>query len=81
MSAEEKAYYFTYGSNMLSDRFFVANQGIKKGIGTLKNYMLGFNKPVSDWDGAVTTIIKKKGGTVLGAIWEVDERHIKSLDE
>lgn len=81
MSAEEKTYYFSYGSNMLSDRFFISNKGIRRGMGTLKDYMLGFNKQVPAWNGAVATIIKKKGGTILGTVWEVDERYIKSLDE
>lgn len=80
MSTGKKAHYFAYGSNMLSDRFLLSNKGTRKGTGTLKDYMLGFNKLVLPWNGGVATIIKKKGGTILGAVWEIDEEYIKTLD-
>lgn len=66
---------------MLSDRFLIENQGSRKGAGTLKDYMLGFNKLVMNWEGGVATIIKKKGATTMGAVWEVDEECISSLDK
>uniref|UniRef100_T1GGE0 Gamma-glutamylcyclotransferase AIG2-like domain-containing protein n=1 Tax=Megaselia scalaris TaxID=36166 RepID=T1GGE0_MEGSC len=56
------------------------NQGTRKGIGTLKDYMLGFNSWINVWDGGVATIMKKPGRNVMGAIWEIDLDLIKSLD-
>lgn len=75
-----KVNYFAYGSNLLSDRFLMKNQGTRKGIGTLKDYMLGFNSWINVWDGGVATIMKKPGRNVMGAIWEIDLDLIKSLD-
>ncbi|KAL5292403.1 GGCT.2 family protein [Megaselia abdita] len=80
MSTGKKIYYFAYGSNMLSDRFFVSNKGTRKGPGILNDFMLGFNAFVSGWNGGVVAIIRKKGSIVEGAVWEVDEESIKTLD-
>lgn len=82
MSSEIKPkYYFAYGSNMLSGRFFVNNKGNRHGTGILKDYMIGFNKLVRAWNGGVATILKKEGSFVEGCIWEVDQDSLKSLDE
>ncbi|KAL5292400.1 GGCT.2 family protein [Megaselia abdita] len=81
MSTGKKSYYFAYGSNMLSDRFFVSNKGTRKEPGTLNDFMLGFNAFVSGWNGGVVTIIRKKGSIVRGAVWEVDEESINTLDK
>lgn len=82
MTAEtEVHYYFAYGSNMLADRFLLSNQGTRKGVGTLKDYCLGFNLPLPEhWGGTVATVIKKKGASVQGVVWEIDETGIKTLD-
>lgn len=72
--------YFAYGSNLLAERFFINNKGTRLGTGKLMDYSLGFNLPDEYWAGNVATIMPKKGGHVMGAIWVVAS-DISLLDE
>lgn len=74
--------YFAYGSNLLMQRIHINNPSAKRaGIGKLKNYRLDFNTYAARWRGAVATIVPTKDSYVWGAIWEIEQKDMASLDE
>ncbi|CAL4101429.1 unnamed protein product [Meganyctiphanes norvegica] len=74
--------YFAYGSNLLTDRIHVNNPSARKvDVGKLKDYCLGFDYFSQRWKGAAATIMKEKGQHMYGVLWELDDEHMKSLDE
>ncbi|XP_044743554.1 gamma-glutamylcyclotransferase-like [Chrysoperla carnea] len=76
-----KFLYFAYGSNLLSKRIHLKNpSAVRKGVGKLKDYRLDFINYSSRWKGAAATIVPTPGHTVWGAIWELDDIHLASLD-
>ncbi|XP_065165290.1 gamma-glutamylcyclotransferase-like [Atheta coriaria] len=73
--------YFAYGSNLLTKRLHVQNpSAVKRGCGKLKDFQLDFNYYSKRWKGAAATIVPKEGAYVWGAIYEIDNEHIPSLD-
>ncbi|XP_044743463.1 gamma-glutamylcyclotransferase-like [Chrysoperla carnea] len=76
-----KFLYFAYGSNLLSKRIHLKNpSAVRKCVGKLKDYRLDFMHYSNRWKGAAATIVPTPGHTVWGAIWELDDSHLASLD-
>ncbi|GAB0086328.1 Gamma-glutamylcyclotransferase [Sergentomyia squamirostris] len=77
-----KFLYFAYGSNLLAKRIHIKNPtAVRKDIGQLKNYRLDFYYYATRWGGAPSTVIESSGGSVWGAIWEIDMENMDSLDK
>ncbi|EFA09461.1 gamma-glutamylcyclotransferase isoform X2 [Tribolium castaneum] len=73
--------YFAYGSNLLAKRIHINNpSAVRVGIGKLMNYQLDFLTYSERWHGASATIVKNDRRHVWGAIWEIDLKHMESLD-
>ncbi|KAG6794618.1 gamma-glutamylcyclotransferase [Apis mellifera caucasica] len=76
-----KFLYFAYGSNMLMKRIHINNPtAIRKDIGFLKNFRLDFLTHSKRWGGCSATIVPTKDYVVWGAIWELDECNMCTLD-
>lgn len=74
--------YFAYGSNLLQKRIHINNPSAERtGIGKLNNYRLDFITYSNRWKGASATIVPRKEICVWGAIWEIDNEHMSSLDD
>ncbi|KAH8334790.1 hypothetical protein KR074_003647, partial [Drosophila pseudoananassae] len=75
-------YYFGFGSNMLASRIHIQNPTAKRiGAGKLENYRLDFHTGSKKWLGAPATIVATPGAHVYGAIWEIDMKNLKDLDD
>lgn len=73
--------YFAYGSNLLAKRIHINNPtAVRVGIAKLKNYRLDFNYKSIRWQGAAATIVPDKGKHLWGALWEIDNVNMESLD-
>ncbi len=75
-------YYFAYGSNL--DRKQISGrcpEAKPKFIATLPNYKLIFTGWDRKWRGGVASIKPYKGEKVIGAIYEISERDLRSLDK
>ncbi|XP_044743555.1 gamma-glutamylcyclotransferase-like [Chrysoperla carnea] len=76
-----KLLYFAYASNLLSKRIHFTNpSAVRKCVGKLKDYRLDFGHYSNRWKGAGATIVPTPGHTVWGAIWELDDSLLASLD-
>ncbi|CAH0554567.1 unnamed protein product [Brassicogethes aeneus] len=76
-----KFLYFAYGSNLLAQRIHINNPSAQRaGIGKLKDYQLDFITYSKRWRGASATIVNKTGSHVWGALWQIDNTHMESLD-
>lgn len=74
--------YFAYGSNMLAKRMHMNNpSSVRRNIGYIEGYILDFGTMSKIWGGATATLVEKKNSIVWGAIWEVDNCHLATLDE
>uniref|UniRef100_A0A6M2DP07 gamma-glutamylcyclotransferase n=1 Tax=Xenopsylla cheopis TaxID=163159 RepID=A0A6M2DP07_XENCH len=74
--------YFAYGSNLLAKRIHINNPtAVRKDIGKLLDYCLDFNKYSDKWGGASATVVPKVGEHVWGAIWEIENKNLASLDK
>jgi len=73
--------YFAYGSN-LSHKQMLARCPKAKffKVATLANYSRQFDGHSERWGGAVANIIPTKNSSVTGALFEIDDEHLKSLD-
>ncbi|XP_022914958.1 gamma-glutamylcyclotransferase-like [Onthophagus taurus] len=73
--------YFAYGSNLLSKRIHINNpSAVLVGPGKLLDHRLDFLTYSKRWGGASATIVPMKNSHVWGAIWEIDNDHMKCLD-
>ncbi|XP_046662516.1 gamma-glutamylcyclotransferase-like [Homalodisca vitripennis] len=73
--------YFAYGSNLLMKRIHINNPSASRiGIGKLKHYRLDFNYKSKRWGGAAATIVPDSGSCVWGAMWEIHNDNMSSLD-
>ncbi|XP_043508732.1 gamma-glutamylcyclotransferase-like [Frieseomelitta varia] len=76
-----KFLYFAYGSNMLTQRIHINNStAVRKDIGFLKNFRLDFITHSKRWGGCSATIVPTEDYVVWGAIWELNECNICTLD-
>ena len=74
--------YFGYGSNLFSERIHINNPSAKKvSIARLDDYKLSFGNFSKGWGGASATIKPQKGSHVWGVVWEIDVKHLPSLDK
>lgn len=70
--------YVAYGSNLNKEQMFYRCPGAKVVYtGVIKDYKLVYRGSKT---GAYATIIPKKGEHVPVAIWEINDRHERSLD-
>jgi gamma-glutamylcyclotransferase len=77
-------WYFTYGSNLLSDQMVARTGPIRTGderprIARLPNYRLVFN--VLGDDGCIYANIAQPGNGVLGVVYRCGEDALEKLDE
>lgn len=73
--------YFSYGSNLYEKRIHVNNPSARRrGSGLVKEYRLDFHYYSERWKGAVATVVPDKEENVWGAIWEIGNEHMESLD-
>ena len=74
-------FYFVYGSNMKRSRI-EERVGIvvDRGIATMRDYSIAFNKQSKDGTGK-TNIIPAKQKDVLGVVYELSEDQLKVLDK
>ncbi|GAG35677.1 unnamed protein product [marine sediment metagenome] len=74
-------YYFAYASNLsrkqMSHR---CDDSQPKFVATLPNHKLIFAGRSKDWNGGVASIKPCKGEKVIGAIYEISEQCLRSLD-
>jgi gamma-glutamylcyclotransferase len=75
-------YYFAYGSNLgrkqMSERCHDAKP---KFVATLPNYKLIFAGWSRKWRGGVASIKPFRDGKVIGGVYEISERDLRSLDK
>ena len=75
-------YYFAYGSNLgrkqMSERCHDAKPRF---VATLLNYKLIFAGWSRKWRGGVASIKPFRDGKVIGGVYEVSERDLRSLDK
>lgn len=58
----------------------ISIQIAKKPIIHLQNFQLDFATYSNRWKGCSATIVAKKDSVVWGALWEIDNVHLESLD-
>ena len=75
-------YYSAYGSNLgrkqMSERCLDAKP---KFVATLLNYKLIFAGWSRKWRGGIASIKPSRDGKVIGGVYEVSERDLRSLDK
>ena len=77
-----KFLYFGFGSNLFTERIHINNpSAVKVSIARLDNYQLSFGNFSRGWGGASATIKPKSGAHVWGVVWEIDLKHLPSLDK
>jgi len=75
-------YYFAYASNLSHKRMLERCSDCKpKFTATLHHYKLIFTGWSRKWHGGVATIRASRGSRVMGGIYEISERCLRSLDE
>ena len=75
-------YYFAYASNLSQKRMLERCPDCKpKFTATLHNYKLIFTGWSRQWHGGVATIRASQGSRVMGGVYEISERCLRSLDE
>ena len=75
-------YYFAYASNLSHKRMLERCPDCKpKFTATLRNYKLIFTGWSRNWHGGVATIRASRDSRVMGAVYEISERCLRSLDE
>ncbi|KAG5884656.1 hypothetical protein JTB14_005400 [Gonioctena quinquepunctata] len=77
-----KIMYFAFGSNLSTARMHVFNpNAVRVGIGKLDDYQVDFVAYSKIWKGYAATIVPKKDAHVWGAIWEIKDEDLESLDK
>lgn len=77
-----RSLYFAYGSNLHLRQFARRCPGAKPaGRARLPDYSLAFTRYSTKRKGGVADIVPEPGGEVWGALYEVDETHLASLDQ
>lgn len=67
---------------MLTKRIHINNPtAVRKDIGFLKDYRLDFLTYSKRWGGCSATIVPTENYVVWGAVWELDECNMCTLDE
>ncbi|XP_058807605.1 gamma-glutamylcyclotransferase-like isoform X2 [Phymastichus coffea] len=80
--AQKSFMYFSYGSNMQSDRIHKNSPSAKqKGIGKIDDYRLDFIRYSDNWHGCSATIVPSRSSEVWGVIWEIDMKDMPNLDK
>lgn len=75
-------YYFAYASNLSHKRMLERCPDCKpKFTATLHHYKLIFCGWSRKWHGGVATIRAFRGGRVMGGVYEISEKCLRSLDE
>jgi len=75
-------YYFAYASNLSHKHMLERCPDCKpKFTATLHNYKLIFIGWTRKWHGGVATIRASRGSRVIGGVYEISERCLRSLDE
>ena len=75
-------YYFAYASNLSHKRMLERCPDCKpKFTATLRNYKLIFTGWSRKWHGGAATIRASRGSRVMGGVYEISERCLRSLDE
>ncbi|XP_065341802.1 gamma-glutamylcyclotransferase-like isoform X2 [Cloeon dipterum] len=81
VAARGKFLYFAYGSNLLDKRIHINNpSAVRKTHAKLEGYRLDFAGFSRRWGGAVATIEPQTNTHMWGAVWELGNEHIESLD-
>jgi gamma-glutamylcyclotransferase (GGCT)/AIG2-like uncharacterized protein YtfP len=74
--------YFAYGSNLHLRQFARRCPGASAvGRARLPAHRLSFTRYSTKRKGGVADIVPEEGATVWGALYEVEEHHLASLDE
>ena len=75
--------YFAYGSNMNIDWISQRCPGIKPlGRARLDDYAIGFRYPSTSWPGGgACDIMPQQGKAVWGAVYEITDQHLESLNQ
>ena len=77
-----RSLYFAYGSNLHLRQFARRCPGAKPaGRARLPDYRLAFTRYSTKRKGGVADIVPEPGAEVWGALYEVDETHLASLDQ
>jgi len=75
-------YYFAYASNLSHKRMLQLCPDCKpKFTATLHHYKLIFTGWARTWHGGVATIRASRGSRVMGGVYEISERCLRSLDQ
>ena len=75
-------YYFAYASNLNRKQMSERAPDSKPGFtATLPNYKLIFTGWSRKWHGGVASIKRFGGGKVIGAVYDISERDLTSLDK
>ena len=75
-------FYFAYGSNLSHKQMLQRCPGSKpKYKATLSNYKLIFAGWSREWRGGTASIKPFAGSKVTGAVYEIPEKDLKSLDK
>jgi gamma-glutamylcyclotransferase len=78
----ESFLYFSYGSNMSTERIRVANPSAQVvGPALLEDYFLDFNFYSKRWHGAPATITADTSSQVFGVLWCLNLKHLASIDD
>lgn len=74
-------YYFAYGSNLSQEQMLaLCPDALPKFPATLPNYKLIFAGWSRKWGGGVASVKPTKGEKVVGAVYEITERCLRTLD-
>ncbi|MDY6918376.1 MAG: gamma-glutamylcyclotransferase family protein [Chloroflexota bacterium] len=74
-------YYFAYASNLNRGQMAARCPGsVPKFAAVLPNFKLIFTGWSREWGGGVASIRRYQGGKVKGAVYEVSDRDLRSLD-
>jgi len=74
-------YYFAYGSNLSQKQMLErCPDALPKFPATLPNYKLIFAGWARKWGGGVASIKPSKGEKVVGGVYEITERCLRTLD-
>lgn len=74
--------YFAYGSNMDLVQMSSRCPGATVvGLATLPGHRIAFVIDETGYDGGVATVVPDDASTVTGVLWEIDDTHLKALDE
>jgi gamma-glutamylcyclotransferase (GGCT)/AIG2-like uncharacterized protein YtfP len=82
MSLMARVLYFAYGANMDTRRFRRRCPGaVALGRAMLRNYRLAFTRYDRAEKGGVADIVAEAGTQVWGALYDIDERCLRALDD